>query len=204
MSGPDDGTRWALPAPADPVVPHRIQEGPTAIDPDLHAPNERDCQRKPTCRTRTCGNTVLRCPSRIPWPPASPLLHVFSLSFPPSFHVDSPHLLPFLLLSPTPLAFLTERLLSSNSLILFFPCAFFPAPHYMYRGSRGSTRATLKDEGSAGHVGGIAKRSWGLKITFLENGARKSIPARRSPFSGCYFVSSSSSSSVIVGESGLW
>ena len=27
--------------------------GPTAIDPDLHAPNERDCQRKPTCRTRT-------------------------------------------------------------------------------------------------------------------------------------------------------
>lgn len=66
-----DGARWALPAPAIPIAPPVFQEGPTVIDPDLHAPNERDCQRKPTCRTRTCGNAVLRCPSRFPWPPVS-------------------------------------------------------------------------------------------------------------------------------------
>jgi len=129
--------------------PSRIQEGPTAIDPDLHAPNERDCQRKPTCRTRTCGNAVLRCPSRTPWTPRSPTRPAASApprcasspSFPPSFHVDPPHVLPFLLLSPIPLTFLTERPHGSDSLILFFP---FP-PRHVSLDSRGSTRTTLKD-----------------------------------------------------------
>ena len=50
----------------------------------------------------------------------------------------------------------------------------------MFRDSRGSTRATLKDEGPARHVEGICSETFvGLKITFLENGVRKSI----SPFS---------------------
>jgi len=71
--GPGAATECDGPFPRPPslipIAPPVYQEGPTAIDPDLHAPNERDCQRKPTCRTRTCGNAVLRCPSRFPWSP---------------------------------------------------------------------------------------------------------------------------------------
>lgn len=63
FSPPRRGPTTERDGPSPPPLPYP-QEGPTAIDPDLHAPNERDCQRKPTCRTRTCGNTVLRCPSR--------------------------------------------------------------------------------------------------------------------------------------------
>lgn len=51
------------------------QEGPTAIDPDLRAPNERDCQRKPTCRTRTCRTRFCVAP------PAFSLLLYSSLLF---------------------------------------------------------------------------------------------------------------------------
>lgn len=98
------GALGPLPPPPAPR-PCRTQEGPTAIDPDLHAPNERDCQRKPTCRTRTCGNAVLRCSSRSsrltpPLPPSCsplPIPVAFSLVSSIVPRRDPPHLLPFLL-----------------------------------------------------------------------------------------------------------
>lgn len=52
----------------------RSQEGPTAIDPDLRAPNERDCQRKPTCRTRTCRTRFCVAPPvSPPWSSSVPV-----------------------------------------------------------------------------------------------------------------------------------
>lgn len=153
------------PRPGRPHRPSRIQEGPTAIDPDLHAPNERDCQRKPTCRTRTCGNAVLRCPSRTPWTPpsssrpaaaAATTAYVFSLvsSILPRRSTAPPALPSSFSYSPNLPNRATARLKLPDSLFSL------PSPSRVPPDSRGSTRAALKDEGPAGHVGGIAKRSW--------------------------------------------
>lgn len=83
----------------------------------------------------------------------SPVPRVFSLpSFPPCFHVDPPHLLPFLLLSPNLPNRATARLqlpASPFSPVLSFP----PPPHHVSLDSRGSTRTTLKDKGPRGTSG---------------------------------------------------
>lgn len=128
--GPEDRACRALPASLGPrrdpgpgPARPRSQEGPTAIDPDLRAPNERDCQRKPTCRTRTCRTRFCVAPpvpappppSQPPTPPPPPLgtapcratpCHATfptgspsTSSFPPSFDDEptAPPALPFLL-----------------------------------------------------------------------------------------------------------
>lgn len=112
--------------------------------------NESRLAEPEPAATRFCA----LCPSRFPWPPVS---QSSSPSFPPCFHVDPPALPSSFSCSPNLPNRATAQLEHPDSLFsLRLPSL---SPHHVFRDSRGSTRATLKDEGPARHVEGIAKRS---------------------------------------------
>lgn len=152
-------------------APATERDGPSSSSPVPHRPPHMPKRvLRPLIPTFTRRTSAIANESRLAEPepaatrfcaapPAFPLhslLRVFSPSFPPSFHVDPPHLLPFLLLSPNLLNRATARLELSGSPLPSLPL-LTPSSSYVPRFTRVHADHV---EGPAGHVGGIAKRSW--------------------------------------------